>query len=34
MQWGSKYDAVKSMLDNATPEDVIDEVLRTVESPL
>ena len=34
MQWGSDYEAVKTMLDNSTPEDIIDEVLGNVESPL
>ncbi|KAF2004323.1 hypothetical protein P154DRAFT_572363 [Amniculicola lignicola CBS 123094] len=34
MQWGSSLDAVKAVLDGVTPEDVIEEVLQSVEVPL
>ncbi|KAF2734512.1 hypothetical protein EJ04DRAFT_493463 [Polyplosphaeria fusca] len=34
MQWGSSLDAVKSILDGVTAEDVIEEVLQSVEVPL
>lgn len=34
MQWGSDIKAVSAMLDGLTPEDLIEEVLSTVEVPL
>ncbi len=34
MQWGSSLEAVKAVLDGVTVEDVIEEVLQTVEVPL
>ncbi|KAH7138768.1 hypothetical protein B0J11DRAFT_515242 [Dendryphion nanum] len=34
MQWGSSIDAVKAVLDGVTVEDVIEEVLQSVEAPL
>jgi hypothetical protein len=34
MQWGSSLDAVKAVLDGVTAEDVIEEVLQSVEVPL
>lgn len=34
MQWGSSLDAVKAVLDGVTVEDVIEEVLQSVEVPL
>jgi hypothetical protein len=34
MQWGSSLEAVKAVLDGVTGEDVIEEVLQSVEVPL
>lgn len=34
MQWGSSLEAVKVVLDGVTQEDVIEEVLQSVEVPL
>jgi hypothetical protein len=34
MQWGSSLEAVKAVLDGVTAEDVIEEVLQSVEVPL
>ncbi|KAF2251802.1 hypothetical protein BU26DRAFT_502400 [Trematosphaeria pertusa] len=34
MQWGSSLDAVKAVLEGVTVEDVIEEVLQSVEVPL
>ena len=34
MQWGSSLEAVKAVLEGVTPEDVIEEVLESVEVPL
>lgn len=34
MQWGSSLDAVKAVLEDVTAEDVIEEVLQSVEAPL
>ena len=34
MQWGSSLDAVKAVLEGVTEEDVIEEVLQSVEMPL
>jgi hypothetical protein len=34
MQWGSSLEAVKAVLEGVTPEDVIEEVLQSVEAPL
>ncbi|KAH7384410.1 hypothetical protein DE146DRAFT_668548 [Phaeosphaeria sp. MPI-PUGE-AT-0046c] len=34
MQWGSSLEAVKAVLDGVTVEDVIEEVLQSVEPPL
>ncbi|KAF2790665.1 hypothetical protein K505DRAFT_310996 [Melanomma pulvis-pyrius CBS 109.77] len=34
MQWGSSLEAVKAVLDGVTVEDVIEEVLQSVEVPL
>lgn len=34
MQWGSSLDAVKTVLEGVTAEDVIEEVLQSVEVPL
>lgn len=34
MQWGSSMEAVRAILDGVTVEDVIEEVLQSVEAPL
>jgi hypothetical protein len=34
MQWGSSLEGVKAVLQGVTPEDVIEEVLQSVEPPL
>lgn len=34
MQWGSSIDAVKAVLEGVTVEDVVEEVLQSVEVPL
>ncbi len=34
MQWGSKLEAVQSILDGVGPEEVIEEVLEMVTAPL
>lgn len=34
MQWGSSLEAVKAVLDGVTEEEVIEEVLQSVEVPL
>ena len=34
MQWGSSVEAVRTVLDGITVDDVIEEVLQTVEVPL
>ena len=34
MQWGSSLEAVKAVLEGVTPEDVIEEVLESVEAPM
>jgi hypothetical protein len=34
MQWGSSLEAVKAVLEGVTAEDVIEEVLQSVEVPL
>ena len=34
MQWGSSIEAVRAVLDGITVDDVIEEVLQTVEVPL
>jgi hypothetical protein len=34
MQWGSSVEAVKAVLDGVTVDDVIEEVLQSVEVPL
>lgn len=34
MQWGSSLEAVKAVLEGVTVEDVIEEVLQSVEEPL
>ena len=34
MQWGSSLEAVKAVLEGVTVEDVIEEVLQSVEAPL
>ncbi|ORY15309.1 hypothetical protein BCR34DRAFT_183645 [Clohesyomyces aquaticus] len=34
MQWGSSLEAVKAVLEGVTAEDVIEEVLQSVEAPL
>ena len=34
MQWGSSLEAVKAVLEGVSVEDVIDEVLESVEVPL
>jgi hypothetical protein len=34
MQWGSSLEAVKAVLDGVMVEDVIEEVLQSVEAPL
>jgi hypothetical protein len=34
MQWGSSLDAVKAVLDGVTADDVVEEVLQSVEAPL
>jgi hypothetical protein len=34
VQWGSSLEAVKAVLEGVTVEDVIEEVLQSVEAPL
>jgi hypothetical protein len=34
MQWGSSLDAVKAVLDGVSTDDVVEEVLQSVEAPL
>lgn len=34
MQWGSSIEAVKAVLDGVTVDDIIEEVLQSVEVPL
>lgn len=34
IQWGSSLDAVKAVLEGVTPDDVVEEVLQSVEVPL
>lgn len=34
MQWGSSLDAVKAVLEGVGPDDVVEEVLQSVEVPL
>jgi len=34
MQWGSSLEAVKAILEGVTVEDVVEEVLQSVEVPL
>ena len=34
MQWGSSLDAVKAVLEGVTSDDVVEEVLQSVEVPL
>lgn len=34
MQWGSSVEAVRAVLDGVTVDDVIEEVLQSVEVPL
>jgi hypothetical protein len=34
MQWGSDYSTVAAILEEITPDLIIDEVLSTVEAPL
>lgn len=34
MQWGSSLEAVKAVLEGVTVEDVLEEVLQSVEAPL
>jgi hypothetical protein len=34
MQWGSSLEAVKAVLEGVTAEDVVEEVLQSVEVPL
>lgn len=34
LQWGSSLEAVKAVLDGVTAEDVVEEVLQSVEAPL
>jgi hypothetical protein len=34
VQWGSSLEAVKAVLDGVTVDDVIEEVLESVEVPL
>ncbi|KAF2706010.1 hypothetical protein K504DRAFT_387494 [Pleomassaria siparia CBS 279.74] len=34
MRWGSSLEAVKAVLEGVTPEDVVEEVLQSVEVPL
>ena len=34
LQWGSSLEAVKAVLDGVTPDDVVEEVLQSVEAPL
>jgi hypothetical protein len=34
MQWGSSLEAVKAVLDSVMAEDVVEEVLQSVEVPL
>lgn len=34
LQWGSSLEAVKAVLDGVTPDDVVEEVLQSVEVPL
>jgi hypothetical protein len=34
MQWGSSLEAVKAVLEGVTVEDIIEEVLQSVDPPL
>lgn len=34
MQWGSSLEAVKAVLDGVSADDVVEEVLQSVEVPL
>jgi hypothetical protein len=34
LQWGSSLDAVQAVLEGVTPDDVVEEVLQSVEGPL
>lgn len=34
MQWGSSLEAVKAVLEDVTADDVVEEVLQSVEVPL
>ena len=34
LQWGSSIEAVEDFLEGLTTEDVIEDVLRTVQTPL
>jgi hypothetical protein len=34
MQWGSSLEAVKAVLDGVMAQDVVEEVLQSVEVPL
>lgn len=34
LQWGSSIEAVEDFLEGMTTEDVIEDVLRTVQTPL
>lgn len=34
LQWGSSVEAVKELLDGLTVDDIIEEVLEAVETPL
>jgi hypothetical protein len=34
MQWGSSLDAVKAVLEGVSVEDVVEEVLQSVDEPL
>lgn len=34
LQWGSSLEAVKAVLDGVTADDVVEEVLQSVEVPL
>jgi hypothetical protein len=34
MQWGSSLDAVKAVLEDVSVDDVVEEVLQSVDEPL
>lgn len=34
LQWGSSLEAIKAVLDGVTSDDIVEEVLQSVEVPL